>query len=147
MSVTNVKKNNMEKITTTSDVELVIVLLTQDGREELINGKKIESYHIINPTEKYIKVRCRIKGDKEFVVEKQSEDTEGIIDKWYLSTTSFEEIDEVPCFVVTIPSNTFTTRGVLEVAVMTKEYNENFSDEAKDMESIFERTEVCYVYQ
>lgn len=137
----------MEKITTTSDLELVIVLLTQEGREYLIDGKKIESYHIIDPTENYVKVRCRIKGDKEFVVEKLSEETEGIKDKWYVSKTSFEEIDDVPCFVVTIPSNTFTTRGILEVAVMTKEYNENFSDEAKDMESIFERTEVYYVYQ
>lgn len=137
----------MEKITTTSDLELVIVLLTQEGREYLIDGKKIEVYHIIDPSEKYIKVRCRIKGDKEFVAEKQSDNTEGITDKWYLSTTSFEGIDDVPCFVVTIPSNTFTTRGVLEVAVMTKEDNDNFSDETKDMESIFERTEVYYVYQ
>ena len=137
----------MEKITTTSDLELVIVLLTQDGREYLIDGKKLEEYHIIDPTEKYIKVRCRIKGDKEFVAEKQSENTEGIQDKWYLSKTSFEGIDGVPCFVVTIPSDTFTTRGVLEVAVMTKEDNINFSDDTKDMESIFERTEVYYVYQ
>ncbi len=53
-----------ERRTTTSDVELEVVLLTQDGKDKILNGESITIADVVDVnTSKYIKVRFRLNKD------------------------------------------------------------------------------------
>lgn len=136
----------MERVTTSSDIELVVVQLTKEGRAKVSKGASITMNDIIDPKNKYIKVRCRVKGnEEEFIATKT---TDNICTNCYESKTYIGGIKDVPCIVVTIPSYTFKIGGALEASVTTKENNTHFVDDnTKDTESIFEKTEVFYVSQ
>lgn len=134
----------MKKVTTTSDVELMIVPLNKEGQERINKGLTLIGYEhcVLGVEGKYYKVRCRLKGI-EFIA---THNTNNDCVNCYESTTNIGGVD-VDSLVVTIPSNTFKSNGTLEVAVMTSENNSNFPDNTKDTESIFEKTEVYYVSQ
>lgn len=136
----------MERVTTTSDIELVMVQLTKEGREKVSKGLRLNESDVINPeSEEYIKIRCRVKGnDNEFIATK----IEGKYTNCYSSTIFVGGLEECSCLVVCIPSNTFTIGGALEASVTTKEdAPDRFPDDTKDTETIFEKTEVYYVSQ
>lgn len=136
----------MERVTTTSDIELVVVQLTKDGRERISRGHRITINDVVDPNEEnYIKIRCRVKNNTDdFIATKIGKE----LVNCYISTTSVGGLNNVPCLIVTIPSNTFTIGGALEASVTTKEdAPDRFPDDTKDTESIFEKTEVYYVVQ
>ena len=117
----------MKRITTTSDVELKVNLTDKDGL-------------IYNPKGEYIKVRLKVnRNGKEFVATQMTDGTQ--------KNCYIEKKDNDNVFVVTIPSNTFDTSGYLWIAVTTSEMSSHFEDNAKDVESEFERLEVYYVNQ
>lgn len=137
----------MEKVTTTSDIELMIVPLNKEGQERINEGLSLIGYEhcILGVEGKYYKVRCRLRGrGVEFIA---THDINNKCVNCYESTTSIGDVENVPTLVITIPSDTFKSNGTLEVAVMTNETNSNFPDNTKDTESVFEKTEVYYVSQ
>lgn len=135
----------MERVTTSSDIELVVVQLTKEGRAKVSKGTSITKDDIIDPVGKYIKVRCRVKGNEEEFIATKTTDNQ--YTNCYKSETEIGGIKDVSCIVVTIPSYTFKIGGALEAAVTTNEINGSFTDGTKDTESIFEKTEVFYVSQ
>lgn len=132
------------KVTTTSDVELEVVLLTDEGKTKVMNGEPITENDVINIEEKKF-VQVRVRQNKDGVIYTASYNN-GECVNCYLDSVM---IDGVECksLVVTIPSNTYSDNGYLWVAVTTNEDNEHFSDGTKDTETIFEKTEVQYVSQ
>lgn len=134
----------MRKVTTTSDVELVIVPLNKEGQDRVNKGQTLIGYEhcLLGVKNKYYKVRCRLKG-VEFEAVHKADNT---CVNCYESTTNIGGVD-VESLVVTIPSGTFKSNGTLEIAITSNEANVNFPDKTKDTESVFERTEVYYVSQ
>lgn len=133
-----------ERRTTTSDVELEVVLLTQDGKDKILNGEPITIADVVDVnTSKYIKVRFRLNKDGLIFTASY---IDGVFTHCYLSSIEIDGI-QCPSLVVTIPSGTFSDNGYLWVAVTTAEDNEHFEDGKKDTESEFEKTEVQYVNQ
>jgi hypothetical protein len=134
----------MRKVTTTSDVELVIVPLNKEGQDRVNKGQTLIGYEhcLLGVKNKYYKVRCRLKG-VEFEAVHKADNT---CVNCYESTTNILGVD-VDSLVVTIPSGTFKSNGTLEIAITSNEANVNFPDKTKDTESVFERTEVYYVSQ
>jgi hypothetical protein len=134
----------MRKVTTTSDVELVIVPLNKEGQDRVNKGQTLIGYEhcLLGVKNKYYKVRCRLKG-VEFEAVHKADNT---CVNCYESTTNILGVD-VDSLVVTIPSGTFKSNGTLEIAITSNEANVNFPDKTKDTESVFERTEVYYVNQ
>lgn len=132
------------KVTTTSDVELEVVLLTDEGKTKVENGEPITKDDVIN-IEKNTFIQVRVRQNKDGVIYTASYNS-GECVNCYIDNVM---IDGVECksLVVTIPSNTYSDNGYLWVAVTTNEDNEHFFDGTKDTESIFEKTEVQYVYQ
>lgn len=135
----------MERVTTTSDVELVIVPLNKEGQDRVNKGQTLDGYEdcVLGVQGRYYKVRCRLKG-VEFVA---THNTDNICENCYESTTDIGGLQGVPALVVTIPSGTFKSNGTLEIAITSNEANVNFPDNTKDTESVFEKTEVYYVSQ
>jgi hypothetical protein len=135
----------MKKVTTTSDVELIIVPLNKEGQDRVNKGETLKGYEycVLGVKGKYYKVRCRLKG-AEFVA---LHNTDNTCVNCYESTTDIGGIQNVSAIIVTIPSNTFRTSGTLEIAITSNEANVNFPDKTKDTESVFEKTEVYYVSQ
>lgn len=135
----------MERVTTTSDVELVIVPLTKEGQDRVNKGQTLNGYEdcVLGVEGKYYKVRCRLKG-VEFVA---IHNTDNTCVNCYESEVEIGDVVGVPALVVTIPSGTFKSNGQLEMAITTNEQNSNFPDKTKDTESVFEKTEVYYVNQ
>jgi hypothetical protein len=134
----------MRKVTTTSDVELVIVPLNKEGQDRVNKGQTLIGYEhcLLGVKNKYYKVRCRLKG-VEFEAVHKADNT---CVNCYESTTNILGVD-VDSLVVTIPSGTFKSNGTLEIAITSNEANVNFPDKTKDTESVFDRTEVYYVNQ
>lgn len=134
----------MRKVTTTSDVELVIVPLTKKGQDRVNKGQTLKGYEdcVLDVQGRYYKVRCRLKGVEFVAVHSKI----NICVNCYESTANIGGID-VNSLVVTIPSGTFKSSGTLEIAITSSEVNENFTDKTKDTESVFEKTEVYYVSQ
>lgn len=134
----------MEKVTTTSDVELVIVPLNKEGQDRVNKGQTLIGYEhcLLGVKNKYYKVRCRLKGVEFKAVHK----VDNTCVNCYESTTNILGVD-VDSLVITIPSGTFKSNGTLEIAITSNEANVNFPDKTKDTESVFERTEVYYVSQ
>jgi hypothetical protein len=134
----------MKKVTTTSDVELVIVPLNKEGQDRVNKGQTLIGYEhcLLGVKNKYYKVRCRLKG-VEFEAVHKADNT---CVNCYESTTNILGVD-VDSLVVTIPSGTFKSNGTLEIAITSNEANVNFPDNTKDTESVFEKTEVYYVSQ
>lgn len=135
----------MKKVTTTSDVELVIVPLTKEGQDRVNKGQTLIGYEncVLGVEDKYYKVRCRLKGVEFEAVHK----VDNTCVNCYESTAEIGGLQDVPALVVTIPSGTFKSNGTLEIAITSNEANVNFPDKTKDTESVFERTEVYYVSQ
>ena len=135
----------MKKITTTSDVELVIVPLNKEGQDRVNKGQTLNGYEdcVLDVEGKYYKVRCRLKDVEFEAVHKE----DGTCVNCYESTAEIGGLKNVPALVVTIPSGTFKSNGTLEIAITSNEANVNFPDKTKDTESIFEKTEVYYVSQ
>lgn len=135
----------MKKVTTTSDVELIIVPLNKEGQDRINKGQTLIGYEncVLGVEDKYYKVRCRLKG-VEFVA---IHNTDNTCINCYESTTDIGDIQNVSALIVTIPSGTFRTNGTLEIAITSNEANVNFPDNTKDTESVFEKTEVYYVSQ
>lgn len=136
----------MERVTTSSDIELVVVQLTKEGREKVSKGLRLSINDVIDTdSEEYIKIRCRVKGNEnEFIATK----IEGKYTNCYSSKTFVGGLEDCSCLVVCIPSNTFTIGGALEASVTTREdAPDRFPDNTKDTETIFEKTEVYYVSQ
>lgn len=135
----------MKKVTTTSDVELVIVPLTKEGQDRVNKGQTLIGYEncVLGVEGKYYKVRCRLKGVEFEAVHK----VDNTYVNCYESTAEIGGLQDVPALVVTIPSGTFKSNGTLEIAITSNEANVNFPDKTKDTESVFEKTEVYYVSQ
>lgn len=133
----------MKKVTTTSDVELIIVPLNKDGQDKVNKGESIDNSNLLGIDSKYYKIRCKL-GFVEFIA---IHNTDNSCRNCYESTVDIGGLSNVPCIVITIPSNTFRTAGNLEIAFRTSEPNVNFPDNTKDTESVFEKTEVYYVSQ
>jgi hypothetical protein len=135
----------MKKVTTTSDVELIIVPLNKEGQDRVNKGQTLNGYEdcVLGVEGKYYKVRCRVKG-VEFVA---IHPIEGTCKNCYESTTDIGGLQDVPALLVTIPSGTFKSNGILEIAITSNEASDHFIDNTKDTESVFEKTEVYYVSQ
>lgn len=135
----------MRKVTTTSDVELVIVPLTKEGQDRVNKGQTLNGYEhcVLGVQGKYYKVRCRLKGVEFEAVH----NTDNTCVNCYEKKVEIGGVQNVDALVVTIPSGTFKSNGTLEIAITSNEVNMNFPDDTKDTESVFERTEVYYVSQ
>lgn len=131
------------KVTTTSDVELEVVLLTDEGKTKVENGEPISSVDIMSIDDRFIKVRVRL--GKDGVIYTASYNS-GECVNCYIDSVVINDV-ECKSLVIVIPSGTYNDNGYLWVAVTTNEESKHFSDGTKDTESIFEKTEVQYVYQ
>lgn len=132
------------KVTTTSDVELEVVLLTDEGKTKVENGEPITKDDVIN-IEKNTFIQIRVRQNKDGAIYTASYNS-GECVNCYIDSVVINDV-ECKSLVIVIPSGTYNDNGYLWVAVTTNEESKHFSDGTKDTESIFEKTEVQYVSQ
>jgi hypothetical protein len=135
-----------KKISTNSDVELELILLTNEGRIKIENEESITIDDIIDPNTNYVKVRVRQNKDGQEFIAYFNGDTDSEAQNCYVGEKTYNELN-VPVLVITIPSGTFTENGYLWVAIETREESDYFEDNYKNTEGLFEKTEVNYVAQ
>lgn len=130
----------MQRVTTASDVELQVFLLTDKGKCKLANGEELSAEDsLFSPAKDY---EFHLKIDKSI--------DEPFVAKW-------ENVNGTNCYlvegefvnslVITIPSDTFKINGRLMIAVVTNETNYQFEDDYKQTVTEYEKTEVYYVLQ
>jgi hypothetical protein len=133
----------MVRVTTESDVELQVLLLTDEGKRKLADGEELKPEDLWFNPDKKVEVRLKIdkSSDEPFIVHFNPDISTQINCYW-------ETIgEELYALVVTIPSNTFKISGRLMISIATNEENINFADDDKRTVTEYEKTEVFYVMQ
>jgi hypothetical protein len=133
----------MVRVTTESDVELQVLLLTDEGKRKLADGEELKPEDVWFKPDKKVEVRLKIdkSSDEPFVVDFNPDNSIQVNCYW-------ETIgEELYALVVTIPSNTFKISGRLMISIATNEENFNFADDDKRTVTEYEKTEVFYVMQ
>lgn len=145
------------KITTSSDVELQVLLLTDEGKRKFERNEELKKDDFLLNPDKANDITIYFKIDKSF--------DEPFIVKF--STTKNQETDiwertEVNCTVgdytledgsivsilkCYIPSGTFTTSGRLMLSIETNDRHFGFEDKKQLTVGLYEKTEVHYVVQ
>lgn len=139
----------MVRVTTASDVELQVLLLTDEGKRKFEDGESITASDVLfNPEDEETNIEIYLKidksQDKPFVAKFVSKD--GTQENCYKEEITLEDGTKPYILVVTIPSNTFSTHGRLMMSIQTNKANEYFKD-GKLTVTQYEKTEVHYVMQ
>ena len=139
----------MVRVTTASDVELQVLLLTDDGKRKFEDGESITASDVLfNPEDINTNIEIYLKIDKSqdepFVAKFVSKDNTQ--ENCYAEPITLEDGTKPYILVVTIPSNTFSTHGRLMMSIQTNKADDHFVD-GKLTVTQYEKTEVYYVMQ
>lgn len=139
----------MVRVTTASDVELQVLLLTDEGKRKFEDGESITASDVLfNPEDINTNIEIYLKidksQDKPFVAKFVSKDS--TIENCYIESITLEDGTKPYVLVVTIPSNTFSTHGRLMMSIQTNKEDSHFVD-GKLTVTQYEKTEVYYVMQ